>query len=160
MVVDQSGYIAGYTTYYPDEQAIQHVLNHEVETRLNEQPPKPRPLFPDAARDIPPSPDIHISRAAKGERRMIDHTPEPDVYMTKNQPLKFIVTDLWETPLARMSLPENPDQGNYDVVARVPAADGELLRTLDREAFEKRFGLRIETETRTVRAYFPPTPAV
>jgi len=91
---------------------------------------------------------------------MIDYTPEPDVYMTKNQPLKFIVTDLWETPLARMSLPENPDQGNYDVVARVPAADGELLRTLDREAFEKRFGLRIETETRTVRAYFPPTPAV
>jgi len=84
---------------------------------------------------------------------MIDYTPEPDVYMTRNQPLKFIVMDLWETPLAQISFPENLDQGNYDVVARVPAAEGELLRTLIREAVEERFGLRIETETRTVRAY-------
>ena len=50
---------------------------------------------------------------------MIDYTPEPDVYMTRNQPLKFIVMDLWETPLAQISFPENLDQANYDVVARV-----------------------------------------
>src|SRR5215469_3752831 len=80
---------------------------------------KPRPLFNESVLDIPPSSEVHISPAAKNERRMIDYTPEPDVYMTRNQPLKFIVMDLWETPLAQISFPENLDQANYDVVARV-----------------------------------------
>jgi hypothetical protein len=54
LVVDQSGYIAGYTTYYPDEQALLRVLNHEAATGLHEEPLKRRPLIDDGALDIPP----------------------------------------------------------------------------------------------------------
>ena len=56
-------------------------------------------------------------------------------------------------PLARISFSENFDERNYDVVARIPFNDRQLLRTLVREGIERQFGLRIERVTRMQKAY-------
>jgi hypothetical protein len=60
-----------------------------------------------------------------------------------------IILDLWDTPMGRISFPEEMDEGNYDVTAHVPVADHELLRRLVREAVERHFGLQIEKEVRS-----------
>jgi uncharacterized protein (TIGR03435 family) len=156
VVIDQVGVIAGYSSGGPDERAILALLNHERETGLSVAPPQPGPYHPTyepttAARALPAF-EVHISAASKDELRALGRGG-PDVYISRNQPLKNIVMDLWETPFARISFPEKFDELNYNVTARIPFADLDLLRRLVREAIEKRFGLTIEKEMRMQPIY-------
>lgn len=152
VVVDQFGYIAGYDHTYPDEDAIQRLVTHQVATGLFEEPPPPHP-YEGQGTDLVPSYEVLISPAQKDELRVLGLATEPDLYLTKNQPLRLIILDLWRTPMAKIQFPENLDQGYYDVTARMPLADNQPLLKLVREAVEMRFGLRIEREVRTVAAY-------
>ncbi len=152
VVVDQLGFIAGYSRLGPDEEGIGSVLNHQSETALLEAPPQPETFNPAAGLDAMPSYELHISAAPRGERRSLGQGG-PDQYISKNQPLKLIILDLWDTPLARIVFPEKLDEGNYDVSAHMPVADHELLRQTVREAVERHFGLRVQREERSERVY-------
>lgn len=152
IVVDQLGFIAGYSRGDPDEQAVRSVLNRQPDTSLSEVPPQPRPFDPAAGLDAAPSYEVYISRAPQGELRALG-AGGPDRYISKNQPLKLIILDLWDTPLAQIDFPEKLDGGNYDVTAHIPVADREVLLQTIREAVERQFGLRIEREERNERVY-------
>ena len=137
VVVDQWGFIAGYDHGQDDMKgALRSVLNNQRDTGLDETPPQPRPSDPAAVLTPAPSYAVHISVARQG-----------------GLPLKLIILDLWNTPLARTAFPEKLAEGNYDVTADMPGIDREPLLQLIREAVERQFGLRIEREERTERVY-------
>jgi uncharacterized protein (TIGR03435 family) len=152
VVVDQLGIIAGYSRGEPAEQDVRAVLNHQLETGLFEVPPQPRPFDPGSGLDPLPSYEVHISPAPLWELRALGQGG-PDRYIAKDQPLKLIILDLWNTPMARIAFPEKLDEGSYDVTAHIPAADGERLLPIIREAVERRFGLHVEKEERIERVY-------
>jgi uncharacterized protein (TIGR03435 family) len=151
LVVDPFGYIGGYSDG-DDEQAIRRTLNREKETGLLEQP---RQVRPEVTRETEPTPsyDVHISPSEPGELRALGFGPRPGSYVIRNQPLRIIVVDLWDTSPERIVFPQDLDPGNYDVVAYLPVDDNDLLRNLLREAVEQRFGLRVEKEMRTAPVY-------
>lgn len=153
VVVDQLGVIAGYSRGGPDEHDVRSLLNHQRATGLFEVPPQPRPFDSAAGLDPVSSYEVHISPAPRGELRALDPPGPPDLYIVKNQPLKLIILDLWNTPMARIAFPEKLDEGNYDVTAHIPVADRDLLLQLVREAVERQFGLLVEREERTQRIY-------
>lgn len=153
VVVDQLGVIAGYSRGGPDEHDIRSLLNHQSAADLLEVPPQPRPFDYAAGVDPVPSYEVHISSAPRGELRALDPQVRPDLFIIKNQPLKLIIMDLWDTPMARIAFPENLDEGNYDVTAHIPAEDHQLLLQMAREAVQKRFGLVVEREKRAQRIY-------
>lgn len=152
VVVDPLGIIAGYSRGEPDEQDVRAVLNHQLETGLFEVPPQPRPFDPATGLDPLPSYEVHISPAPLWELRALGQAG-PDRYIAKNQPLKLIILDLWNTPMARIAFPEKLDEGSYDVTAHTPVADGERLLPIIREAVERQFGLHVEKEERIERVY-------
>jgi uncharacterized protein (TIGR03435 family) len=153
VVVDQLGVIAGYSRGGPDEHDVRSLLNHQRAAGLFEVPPQPRPYDSAAGLDPVPSYEVHISPAPRGELRALDRPGRPDLFIIRNQPLKLIILDLWNTPMARIAFPEKLDEGNYDVTAHIPVADRERLLRLLREAVERRFGLLVEREERTQRIY-------
>jgi uncharacterized protein (TIGR03435 family) len=126
VVVDQSGFIAA-----PDE-----------------PPPQPQPYNPAAGL----TPGVHVSPAQQGTLRSLG-TGGPGRYVSKNQPLKLIILDLWDTPLARIVFPEKLAEGNYDVTADMPGLEREPLLQLVREAVERRFGLLVQREERMEKVY-------
>ena len=157
VVVDQWGFIAGYDHGQDDMKgALRSVLNNQRDTGLDETPPQPRPSDPAAVLTPAPSYAVHISLARQGGLRSLG-AGLPGRYISKNQPLKLIILDLWNTPLARTAFPEKLAEGNYDVTADMPGIDREPLLQLIREAVERQFGLRIEREERTERVYMLTT---
>ena len=153
VMVDRVGLIAGYSLGGPDEDSVRSVLNHQLDTGLFEVPPQRRPFDrPAAGLDAVPSYEVHISPAQRGELRSLA-TGGPDQYISKNQPLKTTILDLWETPLTRIAFPEKLDEGNYDVTAHIPVGDREQLLQVVRDAVERHFGLRVEREERMQRVY-------
>jgi uncharacterized protein (TIGR03435 family) len=157
VVVDQWGFIAGYARSGDDMKgAVRSVLNNQPDTGLDETPPQPRPYDPAAGLTPAPSYEVHISLARQGDLRSLG-AGGPDRYISKNQPLKLIILDLWNTPLARIAFPEKLAEGNYDVTADMPGIDRELLLRLIREAVERQFGLRVEREERMERVYMLTT---
>jgi uncharacterized protein (TIGR03435 family) len=153
LVVDRFGYIAGYSgAEVRDEQAILRTLNGEKETGLLEQPRQARPQVRHETEPTP-SYDVHISPSEPGEGRTLGGGPRAGSYRIRNQPLKYIVLDLWETSLERIVFPQDLDPGNYDVTADLPVPDNDLVRDLLRGAVEQWFGLRVEKEMRTAPVY-------
>ncbi|HEY6345425.1 MAG TPA: TIGR03435 family protein [Bryobacteraceae bacterium] len=152
LVVDRFGYIAGYSgADGDDEQAILRTLNREKETGLLEQPRQVRPgVKPEA--EPTPSYDVHISPSEPGELRW-QGFPRAGSYLIRNQPLKLIIVDLWDTSPERIVFPQNLDPGNYDVTADLPEPDNDLVRDLLREAVERWFGLHVEKEMRTAPVF-------
>jgi uncharacterized protein (TIGR03435 family) len=130
VVVDQWGFIAA-----------------PAETR-----PQPQPYDPAAGLTT----GIHISPAQPGTLRSLG-AGGPARYISKNQPLKLIILDLWDTPLARIVFPEKLAEGNYDVTADMPGLDGEPLLQLVREAVERQFGLLVQREERMEKVYLLTT---
>ena len=130
-------------------QRIRSVLDHEIETGLSKVPPQPQPYDPAAGVNSLPSYEVHISPAPKDELRALGGGG-PDFYISKNQLLKAIILDLWNTPTTRISFPEDLDERNYDVTARIPVADRGLLRKVVQDAVER---LRVERETRIQQVY-------
>jgi uncharacterized protein (TIGR03435 family) len=152
VVMDPLGVIAGYSRGDPDEHAVRAVLNHQLETGLAEVPPRPQPYDPTAGVDPVPSYEVHISTADPREMRSLGQGG-PDIYVSKNQPLKLIVLDLWATPMPRIVFPEGLGEERYDVTAHIPVADREQLLKTVQAALENHFGLRISKEERTERVY-------
>lgn len=153
VVVDQLGVIAGYSQGGPDEPGIRSVLDHEIVASVSEVPAQPDPIdHPAAGLEPLPSFEVHISRAQRGELRALGQGAT-DSYISKNQPLKLIILDLWNTPMARITFPEKLDEGYYDVTAHIPVADRALTVNLVQEAVERQFGLLVEKEERTERIY-------
>jgi uncharacterized protein (TIGR03435 family) len=113
-----------------------------------ETPPQPQPYNPSAGLTA----GIHVSPAQQGTLRSLG-AGGPGRYVSKNQPLKLIILDLWDTPLARIVFPERLAEGNYDVTADMPGLDREPLLQLVREAVERRFGLLVQREERTEKIY-------
>src|SRR5215831_16758320 len=111
VVVDQLAAIAGYSRGGPDEQGIRSVLNHKLHTGLLEVPPLPQRFDPAAGLDTMPTYEVQISPAPPGELRALG-AGGSDRYISKNQPLKLIILDLWNTTLARVAFPEKLDQRN------------------------------------------------
>jgi uncharacterized protein (TIGR03435 family) len=158
VVVDQWGFIAGYARGGDDMKgAVRSVLNNQPGTGLDETPPQPRPYDPAAGPTPAPSYGVHISIARPGALRSLG-AGSPDRYISKNQLLKLIILDLWNTPLARIVFPERLAEGNYDVTADMPGIDREPLLQLIREAVERQFGLLVEREERMERVYMLTTP--
>jgi uncharacterized protein (TIGR03435 family) len=153
LVVDPFGYIAGYSgADGDDERAIRRTLNREKETGMSEQPRQVRPeITPET--EPPPSYDVHITPSEPGEPRVSGFGSRAGSYLIRNQPLKNIVINLWDTSPERIVFPQNLDPGNYDVTAYLPVQDDDLLRNLLREAVEQRFGLRVEKQMRTAPVY-------
>lgn len=158
VLVDQLGFIAGYARGGDDMQgAVRSVLNNQPETGLDETPPQPRPYDP----AVGLTPGIQIALARKGTLRSLGEGG-PGQYISKNQPVKLIVLDLWNTPLSRIVFPERMAEGNYDVTADMPGIGRELLLQLIRGSVERRFGLLVEREERMARVYVLtalPTPS-
>ena len=114
VVVDDLGLIAGYSRGDPNEDAIRAVLDHKTETGLSEGPPKPQPYDEAPGTDAPPSFRVQISPAPGAALGRLG-TLGQDRYIAEKQPLKYIIGDLWNTPLARTSFPENMDEGKYSI---------------------------------------------
>lgn len=152
VVVDRLSVIAGYSWGVPGEDAIRSVLNGELDTPLLKAPPEPPSSDPTAGLDPVPSYEVHISPAQQGSTRQLGQGG-PGRYISKNFPLKIIIADLWDAPIARIAFPENLDEGNYDVTAHIPVTDREVLLRTVREAVETRFGLRVGKEERPQRVY-------
>jgi uncharacterized protein (TIGR03435 family) len=157
VVVDQSGLIEGYARGGPDEDAMKNavraLLDNQPDTWLDQTPPQPqRQPDPAAGVDLMPSYKVDISPAARNEFPALGQGGS-DTYITKNQPLKLIILDLWNTPMARIAFPEKLDEGKYDVTVHIPVADREQLLQMVREAVEKYFGLSVEKEERMQRVY-------
>jgi uncharacterized protein (TIGR03435 family) len=151
VVVDRMGYIAGYAQGTADADEIRSVLNHESETGLS---PLPFQLQQQTFRASaePVSYDVHIASAQPGDRRVFG--PEmSDTYSLRNQPLKLAILDLWETPLARISLPKDLDPRNYNITAHIPVPDRALLLRLVQDAIQNQLGLRVHLELRTEHVY-------
>lgn len=152
VMVDQLGFIAGYSRGGPDEQVVRAVLNHKKTTDLSEAPPPPQPFHAAAIEDDVPTWEVHISPAPKGEWRVLG-MGGPERYVSRNQPLKLIILTLWDMPQARIVFPADLDERSYDVTAHIPVADSDQLVTLVREAVESYFGLRVEKEVRMEFVY-------
>ncbi len=152
VAVDKRGVITDYSRGDPDEGRILAVLGDEQPSDLSEAPPRLQPNDPAAGEDSLPFFEVQILPAPKNELRALGQGGQ-NSYISKNEPLKVIILDLWDMPLARISFSENFDERNYDVVARIPFDDRQLLRTLVREGIERQFGLRIERVTRMQKAY-------
>jgi uncharacterized protein (TIGR03435 family) len=151
VVVDGQGWIAGYTRGDISEPTVRSVITHHRTADLVEAAPQPQSFTPiglDGARSY----DVHISPAAKGEWRALGSVGL-DRYVSKNQALKCIIADLWETPLSRIAFPDNLDEASYDVTAHIPVSDSDLLLKLVRQAVEAHFGLIVQKETRSERVY-------
>jgi uncharacterized protein (TIGR03435 family) len=149
VVVDELGVIAGYSRE-PDAKAIQAVLDHCKETTLSVTPPQPSAAVEDPAPE--PSFAVHIRPASQPGFKQLGALG-PDRYIARHQPLAYIVSDLWDTPLARISLPENFGETSYDIDARIPAGGQETLIDLVRQAIEQHFGLQIIREVCLTRLY-------
>jgi uncharacterized protein (TIGR03435 family) len=152
VVVDELGLVAGYSRDNPNEDAIRAVLDHKTETGLSEVPLKPQPYDEAPGTGPPPSFKVRISPApgaGLGRLGLLG----PDRYIAEKQPLKYIIGDLWNTPLARTLFPEGMDEGKYSIDAHVPVPDRDVLLSVVREAVATHFGLRIERETRIERVY-------
>jgi uncharacterized protein (TIGR03435 family) len=157
VVVDQWGFIAGYARDGDDmKDAVRSMLNNQPDRGLDETPTQPPPYNPPAGLTPAPSYEVHISLARQGDLRSLG-AGGPDRYISKNQPLKLIILDLWNTPLARIAFPEKLAEGNYDVTADMPGIDRELLLELIREAVQRQFGLRVHREERMERVYILAT---
>jgi uncharacterized protein (TIGR03435 family) len=152
VVVDRLGVVAGYSRGGPDEQGVRALLNGQIETGLSESPPQPQPYDPAAGLNLAPSYEVRISPAAQGGMRALGQGG-PDTYITKAQPLRAVIVDLWNTPPSRIAYPESLDEGRYDVVARMPVADRDFMLQMIREAVERQFGLRVEREERMEKVY-------
>ena len=153
VVVDQLGVIAGSSQGGPDESGIRSVLDRERVTSVSGVSTQGTPIDqPAAGRDPLPSFEVHISAAQRGQLRTLG-LGAPDSYISKTQPLKLIILDLWETPLARIIFPEKLDDGYCDVTAHIPVADRALTVKLVQEAVERHFGLLVEKQVRTERIY-------
>lgn len=151
VVISSQGWVAGYARNDIDHETIQAVLEHGKAAELFATPPQPQYL--DRGEPDPePSYDVRISPAPKREFRMLGASSE-DRYTSRNQPLKSLIIDLWETMPSRIVFPENLDGGNYDVSAHIPEDNGNLLLRMVREAVEKRFGLEIQEEMQSRHAY-------
>jgi len=154
VVVDPQGFVAGYARSPDDgdvKDAVRALLNNQLDTGLDETPQQPREYDPAAGLDLAPSFEVHIAPAPQGELRALDSGPAPDTYITKSQPLRSIIMDLWGTPTPRIAFPEKLDEGKYDVTAHIPVADRDQLLEVVRMAVEKHFGLRVGTEVRMQR---------
>ena len=151
VVVNQQGVIAGYS-FDPDEHSIRAVLDRKIETGLAAVPPQPKPYDPVERATPLPSYEVQISPATSGAPRALDQG-WPDRYISLNESIKVIISDLWHTPMPRISFPATFDERSYDITSHIPLADGDLLRRLVREAVEGHFGLRIEKELRTEHVY-------
>ena len=152
VVVDQLGVIAGYTPDEPSAEDVRALLKNEPAPGLSGARPQPQSYNPSAGPDPAPSYAVHISPADKYERRVLGPA-HADSYIATNQPLKLIILDLWEMPLARISFPAMLDEGSYDVAVHIPAEDRNALATLVREAIERHFKLSVQKEKRIERVY-------
>ncbi len=152
VVVDQSGTIAGYAGGPPDEASLRSILNYQVASGLSDAPPPQGHYHMADGSDIVPSSEVHIAPAREGELHALVDVAS-DRYVAANFPLKLIVLDLWDWPAARISFPQDLDQRNFDVTARLPLADRDFLLRLVHGAIEKHFGLRIAKEIRTQPVY-------
>ena len=158
-VVNDRGFIAGFGrdwVYQGFEPVVRSVLVHGTSTGLLDAAQRPNSQQSQPADSDPaPSTVVHISPSAKYERGALGLVLSKSAghYASTNQPLRNIIFDLWEMPPARISFPKDLDDTPYDVVANMPLDDQALVRTLVEEAIEKHFGLRIEKETRVMRAY-------
>ena len=159
-VVNDRGFIAGFGRdweYQGFEPVVRSLLVHEPPTGLSDGAQRPNsqqsPSTPAAA--PAPSTVVHISPSAKDERRALGLVLSKSAghYASTNQPLRNIIFDLWDMPPTRISFPKDLDDTPYDVVANMPLDDEALVRTLLQEAIEKHFGLHIEKESRSMRAY-------
>jgi uncharacterized protein (TIGR03435 family) len=154
VVINQLGMIAGYSPGDPREQAIRSVLDRRPETGLAEALPHSKPFDPTNGLDDSVSYDVHISPAPQGELQLRALAAGgPDRYITRNQPLKLIILDLWNTPLARIVFPEHLDEGYYDVTAHIPVGDRAVLVQLVKDAVQTHFGLSIGKEERMSTVY-------
>jgi uncharacterized protein (TIGR03435 family) len=152
VVVDQLGVIVGYARGGDDiKDAVRSVLDNRPSRGLDETPPQPQHYEPTAGLDQAPY-GVHISPAQVGELRALG-TGGPDRYISRNQPLQFIILDLWNTSSARIAFPERLTEGNYDVTAIIPGVVGEMLLQFVRDAVERQFGLVVEKETRVEKVY-------
>ncbi len=104
VVVDQLGFIAGYSRGDPDEYGVRAVLNYQTETDLFETPPQAQPYDPAAGLDASPSYEIHISPAQRDTPRALA-SGGPNRYIAKNYSLKVIISDLWSTPYEPCVIP-------------------------------------------------------
>ena len=145
MVVDDLGVIAGFFRGEADEKSVRTLLKHEAALGLSYIPLQPRSPDSPAALVSLPSYEVTIAPAGKGERRALG-VLGTDQYISKNQSLKAIIMDLWETPMSRISFPENLDDESYDVTAHIPVDNSSLLIELVRDAVAKHFGLSVEKE--------------
>jgi uncharacterized protein (TIGR03435 family) len=156
VVVDDRGFIAGWANGNI-ETAVGSLLKQGASAGLSETAysGKRREPEQDPTEDIAPSLAVHISAAAANESSELGRAFEigSGRYVVLNRPLREIIFDLWQVPMARISFPENLPNQNYDVIARMPLDDDALVRKLVQEAVASRFGLRVEKETRAVPAY-------
>ena len=150
LVVDAQGWIAGYARGDVNEAGVRSVLTHQTAADLADTPTEPERTDPMVRPSA--SYDVHISPAAEGEWRALGSIGL-DGYSAKNQSLKSIITDLWETPPSRIVFPDDLDEARYDVTARIPVNDGDVLMELVRNAILRRFGLNVRKESRTQRVY-------
>ena len=148
VIVNDWGLIAGYASGDSDEETVQAVLRHQTAAGLLDSPPQPQ--APGAESEPPYG--VHIAPAPRLERRALGPL-RPDRYIAKNQPLRLIILDLWETPEARILFPEKWDERNYDVIVRLAVQDADLVQKTAREAIEQRFGLSISKEEQPRRVY-------
>jgi len=150
VVVDSQGWIAGYARD-TDEETVRAVLDHQKTAELYETFPQPK-YVEHWKLDSVPSYDVHISPAPKGEWPALGSVGT-DRYLSRNQSLKAIISDVWETAPTRIVFPENLDDGSYDLSAYIPESNGDVLMRLVRDAVERYFGLSVQKETRTKRVY-------
>jgi len=151
LIVDRFGEIAGYSSS-ADESMIRALLHGEGDPRITATPPTPKPYDPTFGFDAAPSYEVHIARAdARGPRSLGQIADSR--YVARNQPLKLIIADLWDTPFARIVFPDNLDNASYDVSAYVPVENREVVLDLVRQALETKFGLHIEKNVQDQRVY-------
>jgi hypothetical protein len=82
---------------------VRSVLDSQPTTGLDETPPQPQ--YYDPATGLDQSYGVHISPAQVGELRALG-TGGPERYISRNQPLQYIILDLWSTSSARIAFPE------------------------------------------------------
>lgn len=129
VVVNQSGFIAGYSRGGPDEDVLLSVLTHEQDTGLAAVPPQPKPFDPTP--DSAPSFAVRIAPSEPRERRTLGEGGF-DRFSSTNQPLNLIILSLWDTSMARIAFPEKLDERHYSVTAHIPEPDPELLLRIAR----------------------------
>jgi uncharacterized protein (TIGR03435 family) len=152
LVVDQLGVIAGYARHEIEAADIRALLKHETAPGLSEVP---APAGPDHRLDgvFDSQPSYAVQIAPSNKRELLFGYYFEDRYVAKGVPLKRIVSEVWETPEARISFPPALDEAEYSVVAHIPADDRNALLQTVRSAIEKHFGLSVHREIRTEKVY-------